>query len=464
MKSIDIFADNSKTEGFTETEKFAILCCGNILGNNNKFYCLEVQHNPATGQYRLLSNYGRVGSSSVWEERKGEYTDVTKDYEKIIKHKLAGKNKKKEDGTTYREKYEEINTPSPSVGSANIRKSSNTITKIEKAPSPSIDFDKASEGDSKVATILRWIWEENIHNITTSTSIKYSVNDGFSTALGPLTLDHISRAKIILDEINEDCLAGQRDAKVCLALQSQYISLVPRVAYGKVAALTAEQVAQEFDLLEQLKSAITIIDDKDSGDKSDAQRLAFKLSRCTEEEVQNVSNRFEKSRAHNHNNLLSWKVNRVYNVDASSNTTSAKQAAFSTLVPIELLWHGSKPCNALSILTNGLIIPPKNHATYTGRMYGDGVYAAPNGTKALNYATDFWNKSNNSAIKNKTFLFVVEFALGKVHNPSSTISRCPSGFHSVWAKRASAGLYNDEVIVYNANQVRIKQLVEMKNS
>ena len=51
-----------------------------------------------------------------------------------------------------------------------------------------------------------------------------------------------------------------------------------------------------------------------------------------------------------------------------------------------LLWHGTKPENILSILTNGFKISPIT-AQYTASAYGSGVYMTDVYAKAMSYST-----------------------------------------------------------------------------
>ena len=95
-----------------------------------------------------------------------------------------------------------------------------------------------------------------------------------------------------------------------------------------------------------------------------------------------------------------------------------------------------------------------------GRMFGDGIYAAPASTKALNYSTGFWGGKNKFP---NAFILIVEFSLGKVHYPRRSMwGGPPTGNNSVWAKAKDSGLYNDEVIVYATEQCTITHLMELE--
>jgi poly [ADP-ribose] polymerase 2/3/4 len=123
------------------------------------------------------------------------------------------------------------------------------------------------------------------------------------------------------------------------------------------------------------------------------------------------------------------------------------------------LWHGTRSSNLLSILKNGLMIPKANAAHCTGRMFGDGIYTSLQSTKALNYATDFWNKSGSA--NQRTFMFLCEVALGKMYEPTSRAVSFPkTGTNSTWVDAGKCGVMNHECIVYDTAQINLKYLCE----
>lgn len=119
----------SNLNGFSETKKHTVLMCTNVIGNNNKFYSLELQFNPTTNKYRTYSHYGRISGSVVHNcvyEEKFQYNtenEGLKSFDSIIKKKLRGK-KITKDGQQYVEKYEVVSLAASSVGSESVRKKS----------------------------------------------------------------------------------------------------------------------------------------------------------------------------------------------------------------------------------------------------------------------------------------------------------------------------------------------------
>jgi predicted DNA-binding WGR domain protein len=177
---------------FTETVKFEVVACGNISGNNNKFYCLELQRKPGTSEYQLFTHYGRIDKTNIYEVRDttSELGDLDLEYAKILKKK-----KSKSKG------YQTVDTQEPSVGSYNIRGKASTAS-----------TGASSKGDLKILSLfddntvksmVQGVFNENIHNIANMTTMNVS-SSGISSPLGPLTLAHLENASGVLEGIKAE--------------------------------------------------------------------------------------------------------------------------------------------------------------------------------------------------------------------------------------------------------------------
>jgi len=132
---------------FTNTIEYTLLSCGNININSNKFYMVELQEDPTTKRYRVFTNYGRIGGSSVYEER-GPWHDegsARHTYNEIVRQKQRGKS----GGTS---KYEIVEILCPTVGSLNIRSKVNQISVL---PPRDLIEKVGSRYDPRVLRLLR---------------------------------------------------------------------------------------------------------------------------------------------------------------------------------------------------------------------------------------------------------------------------------------------------------------------
>lgn len=455
---------------FTETIEFVVLSCGNIHGNNNKFYCLEIQKNK-NGRYRLFCHRGRVGTSNVYTTRENlngkpitSESEIKKEFDAIVKKKLKGKSKTTEKGDDYTEKYELVKVTSPSVGSKNIRNASSV--KVKKDLKIKDKIVEKTNFHPSVKSLIIQFYDENIHNIQHTTTIQVNASGGLETALGPLTQDYIKEARVILQEIQK--LKGTKKSlsiefKNTAELNNRYLSMVPRDVGRKITEkhmiLTDERLIEEFELLDQLDAAVQMntVSVSSTDDMFD---FGFEMMPSDKDITKQISKWFEDSRANNHGNLRNWKVVNCFDILVKSDRTRFETCTLKD-DPITL-WHGSKNCNILSILMNGLIIPKANAPHVTGRMFGDGVYAASNSTKALNYSVGYWSGTRNK--NDNAFLFNVQFKMGNIYYPKRSMGTGtpPDGYHSTHATVKNTGLYNDEYIVYSLEQQTLTRLIELK--
>ncbi|MGM9507007.1 ADP-ribose polymerase [Larkinella sp. GY13] len=155
---------------------------------------------------------------------------------------------------------------------------------------------------------------------------------------------------------------------------------------------------------------------------------------------------------------------------------AATQTAFDAYVrhranpKTQLLWHGSRSENWLSILKTGLLLRPAN-AVITGKMFGYGIYFADQFSKSLNYTSLHGSVWANGKQK-EGYLGIYEVHVGQAmkvtkHEPhymqldDDSLKRIHSKYDSVFAQRG-ASLLKNEFIVYNQAQCTIRYMVRIK--
>jgi len=459
VKFKEVKQNDTSRNGFNETTAYKVLHCGNVEGNNNKFYCIELQHKKSSGEYRLFTHYGRLLTSQVFGVRgPGDKHELEVEMGRIVKKKLTGK-KIKENGETRVEKYEEIDTVAPTIGSENIR--GKTIqTKSVKG------VDTSDIKNKKIIRIIDQVVEENVHNIQNLTTLKLTVN-GFETPLGPVTKPHVQKARNALDIMNallvNDVLDKMEEA--VRSANNKYYSLIPHQFGRKITEddwiLTSEKLVEEYDLLEQLESAVTMGAALKQGASKKLSALGIEIEELPKgAEYRRIEEKVYSTRGtnHTHMNVYNYGVKNIFTMKIP-NERQTFEKIVKQLGNKKELFHGSRNCNILSIMKNGFMIPPCNAPHVTGRMFGAGVYAAKHSTKALNYSTGWWKNSDNRY--DNCFMFLVNFAMGKIYETQTQLySGVPSGYNSIWAKPGRS-LQNDEFIIKQVNQSTITHLVEM---
>lgn len=132
----------------------------------------------------------------------------------------------------------------------------------------------------------------------------------------------------------------------------------------------------------------------------------------------------------------------------------------------ELLWHGSRNENWISLFQKGLLIRPSGVAT-VGAMFGLGIYFANKARKSIGYTSlngSYWVSGSSKT----AYLALFSVNLGKKKEVRRHSSDCYNynektinPYNSVYAM-GGVDLRNDEFITYNINRSTIKYLVEIK--
>jgi poly [ADP-ribose] polymerase len=462
---------NNSNEGFAETLKYYVMHQANVVTNHNKLYVMELQKHT-DGRYRIYTNYGRLGISEIHEVRElmdgkpiFDLNSIEKEFESIHKKKLAGKTVTDQDtGEKLKECYVDIDTVSPAYGSENIRGKA----EIKKQTTVKLAVDTSSY-DPLVGKLLDQLIEENVHSITSMTSIKLTAN-GYATELGPVTSSHVDKAKKVLDELNDHMSKegildpNSRDVQ---KLNSLFYSLIPKPFSRKISAsdmiLGAQKIQDEYDILDQLAAGVQMgaAMNQNTAAKINALGTDVEVLGDKKEWARIVKYIVESKAAnHQHSDVWGFKVKQIYKIRIPEER-SRYEVVLKKYGNVEEVFHGSANSNLLSILKSGLIIPRSNAPHVCGRMHGDGVYGANNSTKSLNYSIGFWGGRKSNQKNN--FLFLADFAMGKTYKTqNNNPNGAPGGYDSVWAQKGR-NLYNDELIVYSLPQCTLKYLVEMVN-
>ena len=468
--------DAYPADGYTETVQYVILMCGNVGGNANKFYVLEIQTNGT--DYRLYSEYGRVGRPNPARDLRENLTlaDAEKEFERIKKSKLRRKSKSRniKDGgeeaqkVKHEEQYREVDLAAPTVGSPNIRKgsgdgSATTVTTTKKG-SGAIGAIFGQMGfQPSVTTLLNALMAENIHNIEATSNVTVT-HSGLETPLGPITHSHIGTARDALNRLQSVTGVGDENRRddgntTVIDLNNEFFSLVPHDHGARFTVadmlLTDDHIAEKLDLLQGMEAALTVTDADD--DESTGPKLPLEMVELgsRDDAFRAIAQRVRDTSRHH--DVRSWRPVRVF--ECRNLNEHRKYRNPTSDGPEWDLFHGSANSNLLSIMLNGFYVPPSSASHVTGRMFGNGVYGADSASKSFRYSVGLWGGRRSRM--QTAYMFVVRFGMGNVYETYNTMhSGAPRGYHSIHAK-AGRSLLNDEFIVYDVRQAKVTHLIEM---
>lgn len=455
----------------TREETMLIFVSG--ADNNNKFYHV-IHHDDDT----VTARWGRVGQEGT-VSTKGSGRHM---YERCIREK---------ERKGYKRTDIEASTTRaiPSGNGANG-------TDIQVAALAGL-VPASITGDARAVldTFVRRIVAENRHAIAATSGGLITVSDDgiVRTALGVVSLGNIQKARAILNRLAAQTEKGRINQNDL----DEYLTYIPqkvpaRRGWGGTFLTNVTTIDKQRDLLDQLESSVALAKSAAAKALADAQAAAnaaapaidFRYSLDvldTKSKVfKHIEQMFQETKnLQHHRDVAGLKLKRVYVVTDSDEHMRAWKAAKDKLGNTRELWHGTLTSNLLSILRKGLFVPPVRGTTIriAGRMFGDGIYFSDQSTKSLRYSAGSWGGGTGSS-RNNCFMLFNEVVLGNEFRPyqqggwagTSSISKAHNGkdakgrpFNSISIKGGTCGVMNNEIIVWDVEQIRISYICEFES-
>ncbi|MFA7219030.1 MAG: WGR domain-containing protein [Synergistaceae bacterium] len=419
----------------------------NIGNNNNKFWYIELYDDGST-----ITRNGRVGASGqIHNKSHGSRYSA----ESFFDSKCAEK-----EGKGYRP----LNVIGVQGDSRMVRPISN-LNEIARK--------QIKTNNTLVGQLINYFTQVNAHNICSATGGQIVFNNTtglFSTPLGIVTQANINEANCLLAKIGDKVSTSSYDYEL-ERFTNEYMMFVPQnVGMRRVEVrsfwnnlMAVQRQKQIVDSLEAslIQASQGKLVKDDNGEVPEV--FDVQLDLVTEDAtIEKVKKLYEGSKNDIHC-CSHLKLKKVYSVQIAV----AHKEFSNKGMPIgnvKSLWHGTRASNVLSILKQGLVIPPSSSSHCTGRMFGNGVYFSDQSTKALNYSYGYWGGKSTD---NNCFMFLCQVALGKPYTPSggymSSSFKPPKGYDSTFAKAGKSGVKNNEMIVYETYQANLQYLVEFSS-
>lgn len=422
------------------TKKYVMLLMNNAEGNNNKFYEMKLEDDDG-----VVIRYGRVGASGV-TEHKGYGEDT---FEKVKKSKT-------------KKGYREVDVVVSEGGSAPTS-SKGSLIEIAKRD--------IANGNTSLHALLDRLATINRFQLLAASGGQIDIVDGeVKTALGVLIpSSSIDRAKALLVELGNYVNAADLGTSYVNTLQD-YLTLVPQKlghkrGWDQTFFTEFTTFQNQHDLLEQLDNSVKnskpIVRDE-TAEETIERLFGYSLETVDDPaQFKRINDFYTKgvNRVHVASNRKLHKIYRMVNAEKLAQFEETAKR----LGNVQMLWHGTRAHNVLSILKGGLIIPPTVGGGYTiaGRMFGDGVYFSDQSTKSLNYSAGYWGSGGYE--KGNIFMLNANVAMGKSYTPPGPMSRPPpAGYDSIYAIGGKSGVQNNEMIVPSLSQIHLDYLCEFE--
>lgn len=394
--------------------------------NSNKFYFIKLEEGTGVQPFRVYTEYGRVAQGTPRQQARyfSNQFEAMSEYNKILSSKV-------------KKGYKEIETEdtlSPTVQSVSIKGNQPPKQELSKVK------DK----------VLQFIG--GLYTYSTSYLVK-----AIQTPLGKLSANQVARGLEVLKKIEEELDNGTASSWRYTSLSDEFYSIIPFV-FGRSVDITRmridtyQKLNDRKDLLGVMSSVVKVQDslEKTLEEKYKALNIQLKhLSSRTKEHKRLVD--FVKNTKSNHHHM-NFDITNIFKVEDMNGHEKFNPYKVSTME----LFHGTRNENILNILQQGLLPKPKS-AVHTGSMFGSGIYFADQSSKSMNYCSGF-----GAIREDKYYLFVCEVATGKIKDYEDAkpgLYAAPRGYNSVRGIKGRSLLHN-EYIVYHANQVKIKYIIE----
>jgi hypothetical protein len=131
-----------------------------------------------------------------------------------------------------------------------------------------------------------------------------------------------------------------------------------------------------------------------------------------------------------------------------------------------LLFHGTRSVNVSGIMRESLRLPKQLvGVVITGAMFGPGLYFADDWKKSAGYTSlsnSVWSGGAGGVKGRDAFMFAVDVCLGNpfVAPSAHGYTEPPKGHHSIFGKAGASGVQNNEFIVFNRDQHKLRYLIE----
>jgi hypothetical protein len=452
-----------------------------LIQNSNKFHVMQLLKHNTLNTYCLFSRGGRVGYQGQWNcELYVKLEDAIADWEARFYEKTGSTWANRDSIVPQPGKYDYI-----AMKYVDDALNSKEIVEIEQPIKKAIM-------DSDTENLIKLIWDPEVFK----NAMEEVRIDSKRMPLGKISKKQIDKANDILNKIQEylDEISANKDVdpetlkeqektqeKEIKRFSSQFYTIIPYACGMSVppAIKDSDALKEKVEQLKLLEELLVVQEKMGSGNLDLEQKyltLNCDIKAVTDPAtISLIQHYVESTSGATHNFKI--KINKIYEIDRKGEKERFEK--FDSMPNHQLLFHGSRLANFVSILSNGLRINPAPTVVRTGAMFGSaGVYFANASTKSAGYT---------GATKN-CLMLLAEVALGNTYNliKSQFITTLPQGLNSTWgqgintpdpSKRKmldnvpvpcgplihsnipNAHLNYDEFIVYDHDQIKLKYLL-----
>lgn len=433
-----------------EERKFSLF---NVDGHHNKFWNIKLFDN---GDVEV--HYGSQGETGQRKSHSG----VGRSY---FDKKIREKTSSSHHGGAY--------TENKVLGTVESVSSPSSVSKTELHRKAITDM---GANQPELASLIRYFADVNAHNLWEASGgkITYDADAGtFRTTQGVITLDQVQQARALLDQIAVYSKKSDFSSDDFKASINPYLSLIPQkglVRHLDFADMFSQRegIQKQTDILDGLETsyaAVLAAPKPKEGVKEESKLFKVSMDVAGGKDVDFVRKFYRETKG-NHSDVQHYDVKAVWNLKID-HMFAGFQNYGRKMTNIWRLFHGTKASNMLSILKAGFVMPRQGTSVaITGWLWGSGIYFSDMSTKSIRYATGAW--SGGAGARDRKFMFICEVAMGNYNVPSDREKwsyKLPRGYDSCFAQGGAqggkSGVINNEMVVFNTNQINPIFIMEL---
>ncbi|XP_066543100.1 protein mono-ADP-ribosyltransferase PARP4 isoform X2 [Hoplias malabaricus] len=293
----------------------------------------------------------------------------------------------------------------------------------------------------EVGAFVELIWTEALGSLSNILTVPVS----------SISLNDVSRVEGLLLQVQK-CVS-EEEVKALLEEVNTLLPLRMKEPDSK-----QKLVSQKLDLCQVIRDILNMTE-ATLGNPSPSSLGKYRALRCSIEPVPSQSPEFQSVCQ-----LLQDMPMQIHNI-LHVNRASELHLFKEELGNVKPLLHSSSPSSFVGILSRGLLLPRfgvEQHGierTDVGNL-GGGIYFSNSLSTSVKY-------SKPSATDGTRLLLVCDVALGQCKNLNkrdTTLTCAPEGYHSVHGvhrtQTTHSDFEDDEYVVYNTDQVRLKYVVQ----
>lgn len=461
-----------------------------LIQNSNKFHVMQLLKHNKLNTYCLFSRGGRVGYIGQWNcELYTKLEDALQDWEARFYEKTGDTWANRDSIVPQQGKYDYI--AMKYLDDAIVPLGNTDV--VETKPARKVLMDADTEN------LIKLIWDPEVFK----SAMEEVRIDSRRMPLGKISKKQIDKANDILNKIQEyldevaatkastgtgssttaadDADLLKEQEKEIKRMSSQFYTIIPYACGMAVppAIKDSDALKEKVEQLKLLEELLVVQEKMGTGNLDLEQKyltLNCSIRAVTDlSQIDLIKTYVEKTSGSTHHFKI--KINKIYEI--ARNGEFERFDKHKTSKNRQLLFHGSRLANFVSILSNGLRINPAPTVVRTGAMFGSAaIYFSNASTKSAGYT---------GGTKN-CLMLLAEVALGNTYNltHSQFITTLPPSLNSTWGQ----GMYTpdptqsrllgdvivpcgplvnsnipnvylnyDEFIVYSEDQVKLRYLL-----